>query len=409
MKLYQNATRIDLNSGVHFLATPTQGAANERRTNDLFATHGLSATRRFSSMRATLQRQSQNQNFLLSRSVSLHGLRPVNPPRIPSRYRSLSANIRAKTLSRRVSLQANFPQHIGQRQPSQALENLCRLRPNPHRHSHRTLRRYRLGLRSGQHHLRLGFNDHRPVSLAVSMGNFSPNQVGCQNAHAAESQRLDTRIYPYFRGVSARCEHSRRPADSAIGHLFTRPRLPGFWPAFHGASSRRFLCHTHQIQHSLSKNLLVPRRQIDRAGVRPDDSIDKFLCSQRLSRSIASSEIQRSRDGQAIGVFDQLVQRPGPDDCDVVSSSLAGGVIFQMDQTTSANQAILRHHSQRRQDTNLDCRERLRPRCDCQKADGSRTEPLHIATDSKPRPVRENAYFTGLFANRVRYSKPRKR
>ncbi len=87
MKLYQNATRIDLNSGVHFLATPTQGAANERRTNDLFATHGLSATRRFSSMRATLQRQSQNQNFLLSRSVSLHGLRPVNPPRIPSRYR----------------------------------------------------------------------------------------------------------------------------------------------------------------------------------------------------------------------------------------------------------------------------------------------------------------------------------
>ena len=41
----------------------------------------------------------------------------------------------------------------------------------------------------------------------------------------------------------------------------------------------------------------------------------------------------------------------------------------------------------------------------CQKTVGSRTEPLHVATDFKPKPVRENAHFTGLFANRVQCSK----
>ena len=143
--------------------------------------------------------------------------------------------------------------------------------------------------------------------------------------------------------------------------------------------------------------------------MRLGDSIDKLLRSQRLSRPIASSEIQRSRDVQAIGVFDQLVQRPSFDDCDVVSSSLASGVIFQMDQTTSANQAVLWHHSQRRQDTNLDYCERLRPRCDSQKTAGSRAKPLHIATDSEPQPVRENAHFTGLFANRAHHPKLSKR
>jgi len=34
-------------------------------------------------------------------------------------------------------------------------------------------------------------------------------------------------------------------------------------------------------------------------------------------------------------------------------AQLTGRVVFQMDQTTSANQAVLRHHRQCRQDTSL--------------------------------------------------------
>ena len=199
--LHQKTTRIDLNSVVHFLAVPAQGAANVHRTNNLFATHGLSATRRFSSMRATLQRQSQNQNVLLFRSVSMHGLRTINRSRITPRYRSLPANVRLKTLSCRIPQQTNFSQHTGQRQSDTALADLCRLRTNSYRHGYRTLRRYRPGLRSGQYYLRTGFNYHRPLPLNISMGNFSYDKVSCQDAHAAESQRLNNPSLSLFQRV----------------------------------------------------------------------------------------------------------------------------------------------------------------------------------------------------------------
>ncbi len=356
-------------------------------------------------MRATLRRRPQNQNFLVPRPISRHGFRAANRLRIAPRHRSLPANIRPKTLSRRIPLQANFSQHPGQRQQNSALANLRRLRTNSHRHGYRTLRRYRPGPRPGQHRLRPGFNHHRLVSFAVPVGDFSQNKVSCQEAHAVESQRFDTRIHPYFRGFRARCQHSRRAANSAISHLFDGPRLSGFLATFCNASSRRVLRYSHKIKHEQPTDLLAFRRQIHWADLRPDNSADEFLCRQRLSRPAASSAIQRSRDGQAAGVFDQLIQRPSHDDCDAVSRSLDGGIVFQMDQTAPADQAVFWHDRQRRQDANLDRRERLCPRCNCQKAASSQSEPLHFATDFKPKPIRENAYFTGLFANRLQYSK----
>ena len=171
--LHQKTTRIDLNSVVHFLAIPAQGAANVHRTNNLFATYRFPTTRRFSSMRATIQRRPQNQNILMLRPISRHGLRTINQPRIASRHRSVSANIWLKTLSRWIPQQTNFSQHFGQRQPDTALADLCRLRTNSYRHGYRTLRRYRPGLRSGQYHLCIGFNYHRPLPFDVSVGNFS--------------------------------------------------------------------------------------------------------------------------------------------------------------------------------------------------------------------------------------------
>jgi hypothetical protein len=47
MLLQQIITRIDLNCDIDSLALTSQGAANERRTNYLFATHGLSARLNF--------------------------------------------------------------------------------------------------------------------------------------------------------------------------------------------------------------------------------------------------------------------------------------------------------------------------------------------------------------------------
>jgi hypothetical protein len=56
---------------------------------------------------------------------------------------------------------------------------------------------------------------------------------------------------------------------------------------------------------------------------------------------------------------------------------LAGGTVFQMDQTKPPNQDILWALRKRGQDTDLDCGQRLRPRSHCKKGTqaGEKHEP----------------------------------
>ena len=53
---------------------------------------GASSTPYFPSMRRSVQRQLQGQGILLPRTISLHGVRPVNVPRELARYRVLPAS-----------------------------------------------------------------------------------------------------------------------------------------------------------------------------------------------------------------------------------------------------------------------------------------------------------------------------
>ena len=60
---------------------------------------------------------------------------------------------------------------------------------------------------------------------------------------------------------------------------------------------------------------------------------------------------------------------------------LESRAVFQMDQTASADQGILWHIRERRQDSSLDSRLDLRPDCDYQKAAVSGTIALYDSTD----------------------------
>src|SRR6202162_3012251 len=57
-------------------------------------------------------------------------------------------------------------------------------------------RRYRA--RSRQYRLRARQHDDRSVPVAVSVGRFSFDQSGREDAHAARSARPDTQLYPCF-------------------------------------------------------------------------------------------------------------------------------------------------------------------------------------------------------------------
>jgi len=131
--------------------------------------------------------------------------------------------------------------------------------------------------------------------------------------------------------------------------------------------------------------------------IRRFHTCDELLCRQRLSRSAAKGSIQRSRDGQAAGVPDQSVPRARLDDCDAVSRPMDGGTVLQMDQAAPADQTVLWHESQCRQDANLDRYFGVRAGCNYQKTPGPRSEPLQNPTDFKPCAIRQKAHFTGIF------------
>ena len=88
-------TVIDLNSILYYrrsFGPKLQGATDEHSAYRLRPDHGLLAASRVPKMRSPLPRGLQDQEFFLSRSVPLSGLRPADLPGKPSRYRGLPAN-----------------------------------------------------------------------------------------------------------------------------------------------------------------------------------------------------------------------------------------------------------------------------------------------------------------------------
>jgi hypothetical protein len=101
-------------------------------------------------------------------------------------------------------------------------------------------------------------------------------------------------------------------------------------------------------------------------------------------------------------VSNQQLHPVGAGDCTALQMSLTGGTVLQMDQATFADQGVLWHHRERRQDSNLDRNLRVCARSHCQETSEAGQEPLHNSTDFERDTIRTNTHFTGAFAHRLR-------
>ena len=81
-----------------------------------------------------------------------------------------------------------------------------------------------------------------------------------------------------------------------------------------------------------------------------------------------------------------------------VSLPLEHRILLQMDQTTSANQSLLRHIRERRACSSVDRHQCLPARGYFQKTSSVASESLHNSTDFECVAFRENPHFTGFFA-----------
>ena len=189
------------------------------------------------------------------------GFRPADLPRKPPRYRSVPAFAFRQALPHGIPLPGGALD-TGRRQRIARLEDLCRFRPSLDSHRAALVRPRSDRRRSRSNPLRSGLDHHRPVPLAVPVGQVPPAQGCCEDAHAAGPARQHPHVYPHYRRQNARRQHPRRD----------RPRARRLLR--HGSGLRRFrtplrvhpllvvLRRANQEEHLAPTALLASRRQV---------------------------------------------------------------------------------------------------------------------------------------------------
>ena len=395
--LHSKTTTNDFNLPVAFRPFPHKGLADEYRANCFFSNYGPAASLGFPQMRQAVSWRPQNTTILLHGPISKHGIRSINVPREFARHRSLPARQPVKTLSYGHSI-PYLTKHISRRQRKSRSANLRRLRLNPYIHCQRPLCQGRFRHQSSSRSIRSRLNNDRFMPVSISLGTVSQNQRSHQTSYITQPTRQYSRVHPYFRRKTARCQCSRYFNCSARFLLSDGSRLCRFRPSLYHTAGIRFFCNTQQTQLPVQKTLLASRGQIHRSAVRPNYHNNWSRSSQRLSDSSSANTLLRCRHRQESDFHYQQFRASSTYHCSTIQSQMAGGTVLQMDQAAPANQSVLRDRCQCGKDTSLDSGLRLCTGSDSQKKARPRPESLHYSTVFKCVDFRENTHFRGVFA-----------
>src|SRR6266568_139072 len=367
----------------------------EPRTNRVCSTHQLSSIQRIQSLCGPLRRQQARATVLMLGPIPDHGFCPINLPREFARHRSVSASPRSQALSLWLSW-SRQAFYVGRCQRDSRLENLCRFRPESDSDRAALVRRHRLGSGTRINCLRARRDHHRSMSVALSLGQVPPTQGRYQTAHAARDSQHNPSIYRHYRGVAARRQRSRSHAAAARFIHRHGSRLRRFRAPLSIASGPNFLCHSSQRQPEFPPPLFTSGRSPRWHSQRSNHRASRTKEFVALSHGAAPSQLPFARNRSATGALDQQLLDPSAECRGSLSLLLADRTLLQMDQTTSAHQAVFRYFNQQRQDSNLERRFGLCAGSDRQETARPGAQSLHNSTDLESHTVRENAPFTGL-------------
>ena len=163
--------------------TPRQGKdCSVFRAARFYPSHELHAHEQLPSLRRSLSGQLQRQELFLSRSVSGHGLCPVDLSGKPSGYRSLSKISEQEALPHGHS-RFGVPKHAGRSKRASRLAHIRRLCASPDRYCQETLYGRTDCSGPGPDGVRPGCDHHRSVPVHVSLGTIPNNKKRHQAAH----------------------------------------------------------------------------------------------------------------------------------------------------------------------------------------------------------------------------------
>ncbi len=354
--------------------------------NGLCATDSVSAEVRVQSMRESLSGQLQSKEFLMPRSVALHGVRAVDLSRKPARYRNVSELTSPETLSYGHPGQ-DRQIYLGGCQRASRLSDLSGLRVRTHQRGQFTLPKRRTWLGPKTRDLCLGLNGYRSVSLDIPVGHVSKEEGSCQDPCAAQCPGIDSDLYfRHSRKRSRRQYDGCRSYKSRFG-LYHGPCLSRFRTALSYQSALGLLRDPDEAQSKTSSYIFCTGRQNHRNPSRSNRCARRVQLSIGLSRSYASGSLLRYQTGQAPRVSYQQLPSASEDCSGHLSVAMAGGAILQVDKATPTDQVVLWHLAQRSQNPDLDRRQRLSSRGDCQEAFEPPWKPPHNSTDFGGEPV----------------------
>jgi hypothetical protein len=391
---------LPINFGQNTFAKTLKGQANARGTNCFLTTGRLFTKTPLPQMRWQISRQLPNKNIFLFRSIPLHGVRSDNISTESSRYRNLLTSNAVQVIPLRYP-RKSFPQHFGQGKRKSKLSNLRRLRPCVDKQSPEALcqRRIRCSTKTGC--LCTRFNNHRFMSVTVSMGKISQTQSRSQGAHANGPERLYALFYPHYRRKSTRCKYPRRAGFRAGRILHNGSCLPRLRSSLYIHSKPFIFCYKSKKQFRLPSSLLSQGRQNYRFAMRPNDKTQRLLCFAGLSCCSSSNKLLRYQDKEKIRIFNEQLFSASFDNCPTLQMPLADRNLFQMDQAMPAYQNIFWHYRERSEDSNLDCHQRLRSGSDYQERTQNQAEFGQNLANSQHCTFRESSYYTSTYEKYV--------
>lgn len=242
-------------------------------------------------------------------------------------------------------------------------------------------------------------------SFAFSVGQIPKTQGRRQTPHFDRSSRQHPFLYSDYRWKSPRRQCPRQSGPGTRIFLHSGSWLSRLQSSLPFASGPVLLCDSFQIESSIPKTLFSRDRQIHGSPLGPNRCPDNFLRRQVVSGKTSACPLLRSRKQQTLMLLDQQFFAASFDHCPTVQMPLAGGTVFQMDQTTSEDQSLLRYLRKCRENPSLDRRLSLHPGSHPEKAAWLRSRPLHNSTDFECDVIRENAHFTSLCRVSTRNSK----
>lgn len=359
----------------------------------LLSNHGVSPSPCLSPMRGSLQRQVQSQGVHLPGSVLLHGLCPDHVSGEPTRYRGMSSGAAWQALPYR-NQGASFPKYPGQCKQGQGLAHLCGPCTLANYYSTQTLQQRCVSRRPQRNRLRSGRHNYRLMHLFIPLGPFQEDQRSDQTPYLVRFARQYPIVHSHLRWKTPRGQHSGYNAHRSRLFLYHGQGLSGLHQAPSSFTVYGLLCYEGKIESQMPSSLFSSCGPGHWPDMRSDCYADGPKVSHGLSRQITPSEILRLRDRKESGFPYEQFHFTVFDHLHAIPESLAGGTVFQMDQTKSPDKNFLRHIRKCRKDSDMDCCVSLRARCKHEKTTEYTGQSLHNFTGPQCLVFRENTAFS---------------